>query len=225
MPKLDQRLKAVAQCIRHRSHADVGSDHGHLLAALLASGRVERGIAIENKKQPLENSRATLQGYPAEVRFGDGLESLRTGEVDGLSVCGMGGETIVEILRRFPDRVPERVVLQPNRRPERVREWGLQAGYRLVEEQIVFGHWPYQIIALQRMDTPKASDPAYDGLDHRAALLFGPLNLKRGDERWFTRLREEREYLRRLDVLGEEARDRLEAINRLLFPGTKPTAG
>ena len=211
MPKLDRRLKAVAACIRHPVHADIGSDHGHLLAALLASGRIERGIAIENKTQPLENSRETLQGYPAEVRFGDGLEELGVEEADGVSLCGMGGELIVQILSRFPSRVPPRVIVQPNRRPERVREWALRSGFHLADEQVVFGHWPYQILVFQRV-TSCDPDPAYDGVHRRAALLFGPLNLKRGDPKWLERLREERRYLVGFDTLGDEAQDRLNAI-------------
>ncbi|MEL6106809.1 MAG: tRNA (adenine(22)-N(1))-methyltransferase TrmK [Planctomycetota bacterium] len=216
MPKLDRRLKVVAQCIRHRVHADIGSDHGHLLAALLASGRIERGIAIENKKQPFENSRATLAGYSADVRFGDGLAGLGAGEADGLSLCGMGGESIAEILQSAPERVPPRVVLQPNRRPERVRQWALRAGFHLVNEQIVFGHWPYQVIVLERAQDGVADDPAYEGLHRNAALLFGPLNLKRRDQRWLARLRDEQHYLQALERLGEEARLRLDAIEHVL---------
>lgn len=216
MPKLDRRLKVVAQCIRHRVHADIGSDHGHLLAALLASGRIERGIAIENKKQPFENSRATLEGYSAEVRFGDGLAVLHDGEADGLSLCGMGGELIVEILDAAPLRVPKRVVLQPNRRPERVRQWARRAGFHLDAEQVVFGHWPYQVLVLERARDGIGDDPAYEGIDLDAALLFGPLNLKRRDERWLARLREEQSYLEALEKLGEEARQRLDAIRRVL---------
>ena len=89
MPRLDARLKSVAQQVCCRVHADIGSDHGHLLKALLAAGRIQRGIAIENKRQPFLNSQTTLQGVNADVRFADGIEGLKAGEADSLSICGI----------------------------------------------------------------------------------------------------------------------------------------
>ncbi|MGB1707088.1 MAG: tRNA (adenine(22)-N(1))-methyltransferase TrmK, partial [Rubripirellula sp.] len=98
MPHLDERLKKVAQQIRVTTHVDIGSDHANLLVALLRSGRVKKGIAIENKQQPLLHSQQALVGLDAEVRFADGLDGLLAGEADSLSICGMGAENIVSIL-------------------------------------------------------------------------------------------------------------------------------
>ena len=137
MPKLDQRLIAVTRRIRCKVHVDIGSDHGLLLASLLGSRRIEHGIAIENKQQPWRNSRETLSGLAAEVRLGDGLEALAIGEADSLSICGMGAENMTAILEKHPDRVPAKVVLQPNSRPEIVRQWAWQAGFWLVAEQVL----------------------------------------------------------------------------------------
>src|SRR6056297_785499 len=97
LPRLDERLKIVASLIRCRVHADIGSDHGHLLKALLKSGRIEFGIAIENKTQPFLNSRKTLADCRADVRLADGLAGLQKGEADCLSLCGMGGRSMVRI--------------------------------------------------------------------------------------------------------------------------------
>jgi len=214
MPRLDQRLKAVASLIRCSVHADIGSDHAHLLKALLASGRIERGIAVENKLQPFYNSQATLVGYNSEIRFGDGLEVLKAGEADSVSVCGMGGPRIVQILSAFPDRVPPQVVVQPNTRADIVREWGLDSGYHLVDEQIAHGHWPYQILSFSRRgDCP---DSAYAGLDRNAALQFGPWVIRQSSSDFLARLHEERDYLRGLKHLEPNSQLRLEAIEFLL---------
>ncbi|KAA5539058.1 SAM-dependent methyltransferase [Roseiconus nitratireducens] len=214
MPRLDDRLKAVARQIRCGTHADIGSDHGHLLVALLKSGRIRRGIAIENKPQPLENSSRSLRGLNAEVRFADGFAGLSVGEVDSASLCGLGGETIVRILDAFPDRVPDRVVLQPNRRPEWVRRWAIRSGFHLMDEQIARGHWDYPVLSFQRLGS--ITDPAYGGLDHEAALLFGPLLMKRMPRLVHDRLAEERLYLRKLQRLGPESAARLRVIERVL---------
>ncbi|MCM2372200.1 tRNA (adenine(22)-N(1))-methyltransferase [Aporhodopirellula aestuarii] len=221
MPHLDQRLKAVACQIRCGTHADIGSDHGHLLKALLASGRIERGIAIENKVRPHANSQATLAGCNADVRLADGLAGIASGEADCLSICGMGGESIVRILEAYPDRVPVTAILQPNRRPELVRAWALRSHYNLADERIAHGHWRYVILRFEKSQNCPANcqshhDPAYDGLDRDAALLLGPHQLHRRDSDFITALREEQTYLRSLARLTKEATNRLAVIERVI---------
>ncbi len=214
MPKLDERLKAVAVQIRSRVHADIGSDHGHLLKALLTSGRIERGIAVEINQRPLENSRSTLTGLTADVRLADGLEGLSAGEADSLSICGMGGELMARILQTHPDRVPPDLVLQPNRRPDAVRRWALQAGFHLVDEQLVVGRLRYVVMRF-RLDRSSA-DPAYDLVDREAALLFGPLLIKRWEAGFQDILVEEYQYLMRLDQRTDDSAQRLSALSKLL---------
>lgn len=214
MPRLDVRLRAVAELIRAVTHVDVGSDHGGLLVNLLRTERVRRGIAIENKRQPYKNSHAALAGLNADVRFGDGLEVLAAGEADSLSICGMGGQSIARILSEFPDRLPDFIVLQPNRRPELVRQWGLEGSFHLVDEQIARGHWPYTILSYKRADA--SPDVAYDDVDREAALLFGPLILKRFDDDFAAQLQEEQAYLRGFEQLADESRKRLLVIERIL---------
>jgi len=211
---MDHRLRTVADCISSQTHADIGSDHGLLLAWLLRSGRIARGIAIENKRQPFENSRRAMRGLPAEVRFADGLEGLRAGEADSLSICGIGGTSMATILGRRPERLPHRLVLQPNRREDLVRQWALVNGFHLVDERISVGHWRYQIMVMEnRGGVP---DPAYARLDRDAALLFGPLLLSRGDEDLFAQLHEECNYLSEFRRLGSAGHRRLDAIRRVL---------
>lgn len=214
VPRLDQRLRNVAARIRWSRHADVGSDHGHLLAALLAAGRIEFGIAIENKRRPFDNSAKTLSGRNADVRYGDGLSVLKTGEVDGLSICGMGGESIVDILSGFPDRVPERLVLQPNRKPELIRQWALEQRFHLVDEIIVPGKRDFLVLVFQKQLLEH--DPAYDTVDRQAALLFGPLLIKRFEPSFAEQLRRERRYLESFSRRSDETATRLKIIHRLI---------
>ncbi|XZE51332.1 tRNA (adenine(22)-N(1))-methyltransferase [Planctomycetaceae bacterium SH139] len=221
MPRLDARLQAVARQIRCPVHADIGSDHGHLLKALLAAGRIERGIAIENKPLPLANSQATLAGWAAEVRLADGLAGLQAGEVDSLSICGMGGEAIVKILTAAPERLPQQIIVQPNSHPQAVRRWGLDQGFQLIHEELAKGHWNYTILRFNHTyhskkpyDNPH-DDPCYDGLDLSAALLFGPHLLRRRDPRLVAQLAEEERYLQSLERLTDDSRQRLTAIERV----------
>lgn len=214
MPKLDQRLIAVTRRIRSGVHADIGSDHGLLLASLLGSGRIDYGIAIENKQQPWENSKSTLTGLAAEVRLGDGLEVLKCGEADSLSICGMGAENMLSILERYPDRIPAKVVFQPNSRAELVREWAWHAGFWLVAEQVVRTTGKYAVLAFERAPAgvPHA-DPAYDGVDRACGFGFGPLLLKEGCADFIADLVEEKDYWGQFSQLTPKRQKRLALVN------------
>jgi tRNA (adenine22-N1)-methyltransferase len=214
---VDARLNAIAKLIRATIHVDIGSDHARLLVSLLQDKRIERGIAIENKQQPFENSRIALANLNADVRFGEGLDVLKPLEAQSLSVSGMGAETIVEILGAFPDRVPRDVVLQPNRRPEIVRRWALRNGFHIVDEQIVFGDRIHTIMSFRASPNSNnlKNDPAYKNVEREAALLFGPLLLKRADANLARQLREEENYWKRLERIAPENRKRLSIIRNL----------
>lgn len=210
MPKLDVRLKTVAQQIRTTTHVDVGSDHGHLLWTLLKSGRIERGIAIENKREPFLKSQRRLANLACDVRLGDGLSALNLGEAESLSICGMGGLTMAQILGDHPDRIPDRLVLQPNRHSDSVRRWASENGFCLDDEKIVLGRWAYDVMTFRRSSL--CGDPAYEDIDIELGYTFGPLNLKRNDERFRSQLLDERTYLSGFSQRNAATCKRLELI-------------
>jgi tRNA (adenine22-N1)-methyltransferase len=220
MIKLDRRLHAVAQPIRGPVHADVGSDHGYLLRYLLESQRVRRGIAIEKRSGPLENSRRSLAGLNADVRLADGLAGLAAGEVDSLSVSGIGGQTLVDILQAAPERVPDCLVLQPNSHHDLVRRWAREHGFQLIDETLVLGRptvmAPQRYVILQLRRAPGEADSAYRELDLEVADCFGPWLIRKRDPALVEGLRAERDYLERLPRLAIATRRRLRLIRQAL---------
>ena len=214
--KLDDRLAAVAAQIRADTHADIGSDHGSLLVELLGCRRIQFGIAIENKQLPYENSVRALRGLNAEVRLGDGLETLAVGEADSLSICGLGAESMRDILLAFPDRIPERLVLQVFHKPEIIRCWALQNGFHLLDDLATSGQRRYTIMSFAKADDPVEIDPAYEGVDREAALLFGPFVLKREDRQFDLQLQQEEAWWRKFDQLSDESAERLKLIRRVM---------
>ena len=219
MPRLDARLKLVAAEIRGKVHADIGSDHGHLLAALLSARRIERGIAVENKPQPHQNSSATLERLNAEVRLGDGMDVIEKNEIDSLSICGMGGQSIVRILSEHPNRLPQQIVLQPNKAIDSVRQWARDNGYWLTDEKCTGIKRRFEVLVFRRSGS--SPDPVYQkldraGLDESMGLMFGPWFLLRKDEQLLQRLAEEQRYLQERPNLTETSQARLETIRRLL---------
>lgn len=142
MITLPDRLAEVARhVLPGRPMADVGTDHAQLPASLVASGRVPSAIAIDNKAGPLEGARKTLldAGLSAvELRRGDGLAPLRSGEVATVVLAGLGGARIVRLLEAW-DALPslQRLVLQPNTDWPAVRQLVGRRGFALVHETMV----------------------------------------------------------------------------------------
>lgn len=220
MPRLDARLQAVADQIHGGIHADIGSDHGHLLQMLLMSGQIDFGIAIENKPHPLENSRSALAGLNAEVRLADGFAGLETGQADSVSLCGMGGELMARLLADHPQHVPPTVIAQPNRRPEAVRRWGLASGYHLTDEQVTTGRIHYFVMRFEHNNT--IIDPAYSGCDRESAELFGPLLLKRREPKYRSILAAECQYLQQLQGRTAYSQNRLVRLKQVLNAWKRP---
>ena len=226
--KLDDRLSAVEKRIRANVHVDVGSDHGKLLLSLLKKQQINRGIAIENNQRPFQNSTETLKVFfpprpangeapgIAEVRFGDGLAVLKPDEADSLSICGLGGRAIVRILNKHPERVPEQLVIQPNNRPEDVRKWALDNDFRLRDELIVGDERQFIVLAFERRHQDSDDqDPAYQNVNFEAAILFGPLIIKRNELALLKQLNEEIDYWHQFSELAPPAARRLTIVESL----------
>ena len=133
--RLDSRLSAVASLVREgKTVADIGTDHAYLLARLLEEGKIKRGIAADLRKGPLENARKTLVdcGQLENVRLvlSDGLDEIKKGECDDITIAGMGGILIKEILERtdwiFDKNI--HIIAQPMTHGEVLRKFLVENG-------------------------------------------------------------------------------------------------
>lgn len=133
--KLTERLEKVASLVpKSTSMADIGTDHGYLPLALLEEGKVERAIACDINRGPLERAREHIISLGREkdiaLRLGGGLSVLEKGEVDGVVIAGMGGLMMRDILEADIDKAQALhwLVLQPVTLLE--GEIGVTAAYR-----------------------------------------------------------------------------------------------
>ena len=83
--------------------ADIGTDHGHLPAALLQRGRCQHMILTDISQDALNNARSEMIRFGlsdrSDLRLGNGLEPLKdTDNCRMISVTGMGGRSIRNIL-------------------------------------------------------------------------------------------------------------------------------
>lgn len=117
---LTDRLQKAADLVpKGRAMADIGTDHGYLPIYLLETGKMERAIACDIHKGPLDRARENLisTGLTEKIslRLGGGLSQLTKGEVDGVTICGMGGLMIRDILKEDMEKAQALswLVLQP----------------------------------------------------------------------------------------------------------------
>lgn len=172
---LEDRLLKVSTEVSPECHADIGTDHGLLPLYLLSHGLCRRVIATEKSPSAYRIAKQALWGRSAEVRLGDGLEALRPGEAQSLSLCGLGGSLMAGLLARGAVSLPDRVVVQANRDTWKLRRWAWEGGYHLIREQLAEGHWLYEVLTFQRRSGP---DPSYFGVPWELAVHFGPLLLR-----------------------------------------------
>ena len=142
--ELTPRLQAVASFVPQGARlADIGTDHAYLPVSLLLEGRIPSAVAADLRKGPLDRARQTAQEYgcteKVTFRLCDGLSDVKSYETDVISIAGMGGETIAEILSaaKWVREKGMPVILQPMSTQPELRRWLWQNGYDIKEEKIV----------------------------------------------------------------------------------------
>lgn len=144
--KLSDRLQHLLIQIPDKSRlADIGSDHALLPIAAVESGKAVFAVAGEVNPGPFD---AACKGVAEaglikeiSVRRGDGLDVLEPGEVNCITIAGMGGALIASILDRGQNKGKlkdvKTLVLQPNVGEDILRRWLLDHNWVLVAESIL----------------------------------------------------------------------------------------
>ena len=178
---LSRRLKAVADFVpQDMICADIGSDHGYLPIYLVGERIIPHAIAADIGKGPLESAALNVRKYhledKIELRLGNGLEVLLPNQVSCVTICGMGGGLICEILNNSPQITAslQRLVLAPNVGAHLVRHWAGENGWQITAEELIEedGHF-YPIIRLEKGEMAELS---------AAEEFAGPLLLKNKHE-------------------------------------------
>lgn len=170
--RLTRAFEMVPEC---RVCADIGADHGFLSAQLLMSGRVQRMHICDISAPSLDKARRLFAGDALESRavfgVGDGLAPVDE-PLDACVISGMGGETMIGIMRRGMDVIKHAtLILQPNVDPDEVREFLYDNGFCVTDEDLIFdGKWWYFIIKAE--PNVNAARPDDD------ALMVGPVLIK-----------------------------------------------
>ena len=181
--------------------ADVGCDHGYLAKAMLDSGKCRRAIVSDISAKCLKKAQDLLCDYiadgTAESVVSDGFKSVK--KCDLALIAGMGGEEIVSIINSAPF-LPEKLVLQPMKNPQKVRLTVVQAGYKIVSDFTFFSlDKYYDLLVLER---------GKDSLTNEE-IEFGRTNILQRPDGFIRFIKEKikkYEEILSSDKLGEKAR-------------------
>lgn len=142
MIQINKRLTKVSEYLNHNKLADIGSDHAYLPIYAIQNNLVKEAIAGEVVKGPFLSAQKNTELHglskSIEIKLGDGLEVVN-GTVDVITICGMGGPLIAQILDEGKEKLihyPD-LILQANIHALPIRQVLQKLGYNIEAEQLI----------------------------------------------------------------------------------------
>lgn len=143
--QISKRLETVAGMVTPGlALADVGTDHAYIPIYLVGNQIVPRAVAMDIGRGPLARAQEHIRAYgleaQIETRLSDGLDALAEGEAQSIVIAGMGGQLAVRILTKGAAQAMacREVILQPQSELRLVRSYLYSAGYRILQEELVY---------------------------------------------------------------------------------------
>lgn len=215
--KLSQRLLRVAQHVPVGARlADIGSDHAYLPVYLAKKGLISFAVAGEVVAGPHRNATKIIaQEQMSDIvqsRLADGLAAYTMeDQIDTVTICGMGGPLMVNILSADPQKLASKplLILQPNVGADAVREWLMNNCYQITAEEILSeGGHVYELMVAQAVtgQTQLSADE----------IFFGPKLMQQKDpafiEKWTRELHREEKISAALTSAGKTATPKYQEV-------------
>ena len=142
--RLSKRIYAIAEKVQPgESAADIGTDHGYVPMLLIKNNISPEVIMSDISSGSLAKAVETFDlcglTVPAEnFRTGNGLETIREGEVDDIIIGGLGGNTITDILAadESKSRSFRKLILQPRKHSGNLRYYLYTHGWDIISEDL-----------------------------------------------------------------------------------------
>ena len=153
MVRISDRLRTVAHmCEKGAVVADIGTDHGYLPIYLVQEGIAPSAIAMDLRKGPLDKAKKHICDNCLEdriqTRLSDGLEKLSKNEADIITICGMGGRLIADIVTKGKDVITQNTILvvSPQSEVGEFRHFLVSQGFEIEDEQMLKEDGKYYFI-------------------------------------------------------------------------------
>lgn len=172
MIKLSKRLASIASNIdKEDKVVDIGCDHGYLSIYLKAVNGNKIVIATDINENALNMAKKNINknSILIETRLGNGLDVIKHNEVDTIIISGMGGNTILNILKKNKLKYIKKIVIQSNTDIPLIRKYINKLGYTIKNEQLIIDKNIYYIIITFTKGRHKYT---------KKELYFGPILLK-----------------------------------------------
>ncbi|SEI68018.1 tRNA (adenine(22)-N(1))-methyltransferase [Sharpea azabuensis] len=176
-----KRLLAIAKAIAQHKQgtilADIGTDHAYLPCFLYDQGVIEKAYACDVAEGPLASSKQTIIANHMEGKIipllGNGLDPIVNEDVDMISICGMGGMLMIEILDAHNEMHDHRFFLQANNGLAELRAYLAGHHFCIIDEDLVEdAHHIYEYMVVEKGKMVLDEDD----------LLFGPINRQKKTE-------------------------------------------
>lgn len=176
MIKLSKRLASIASNIdKEDKVVDIGCDHGYLSIYLKAVNGNKIVIATDINENALNMAKKNINknSILIETRLGNGLDVIKHNEVDTIIISGMGGNTILNILKKNKLKYIKKKVIQSNTDIPLIRKYINKLGYTIKNEQLIIDKNIYYIIITFTKGKHKYT---------KKELYFGPILLKENND-------------------------------------------
>ncbi len=141
------RLNKIASLVETKNVFDVGCDHG-LLSIILSNNH--NVVASDITKSSVDLALKNTKGYNVLVIQSDGLDKLDIKNDDTVILAGMGTSTILKILLKNINKVPNNLIIQSNNDLEYLRKNICKLGYFIDKEITLYEKRWYTIIRFKK---------------------------------------------------------------------------
>lgn len=169
------RLKTIAEMVKYRTVADIGTDHGYIPIYMAMNDMADRVIACDVNEGPLKKANENIEKYglgnKIESRLGSGLEPVAKAEVETAVIAGMGGMLITTLLGKDLELTKsiKQLVLSPHLDLYETRKYLHRIGFMIEKEAMLKDEGKfYTVISAVAGNEKYALDQDY---------LFGKYNL------------------------------------------------
>lgn len=147
------RLKCVASLVNKGARvADIGTDHAYLPIYLVQNGISNKVYACDVRKEPLRRAKLHIDEYGLSdkitTQLCDGLKGINKGDVDTVTICGMGGKLMKNILKAGIDKLGDntQLVLSAQSELKDFRKYLLETGIDIKSEHMLLEDGKYYFI-------------------------------------------------------------------------------